>query len=90
MQIVYRAESIVDANLVKAALEAAGILAFVNGEYLIGAMGELPVSGLVNVMVADIDIEQARPIAEEIDRALRTEVDPADGRFFDSPALGPV
>jgi hypothetical protein len=87
MQIIYRAESIVDANLVKSALEAAGILAFINGEYLIGGMGELPVSGLVNVMVADIDIERALPIAREVDLALRAEVDPADGRFFDDPAL---
>ena len=87
MQIIYRAESIVDANLVKSALEAVGVLAFVNGEYLIGAMGELPVCGLVNVMVADIDIGRAMTIAQEVDQALRAEVDPADGRFFDDPAL---
>ena len=87
MQIIYRAESIIDANLVKAALETAGILAFINGAFLTGGMGELPVSGLVNVMVANMDIERARPIVEEIDAALRAEVDPADGRFFDSPVL---
>lgn len=87
MQIIYRAESIIDANLVKAALETAGIMAFINGEYLTGGIGELPVSGLVNVMVADIDIERAQPIAEEVDAALRAEVDPADGRFFDTPAV---
>jgi hypothetical protein len=87
MHIIYRAESIIDANLVKAALETAGIMAFINGEYLTGGIGELPVSGLVNVMVADIDVERAQPIAEEVDAALRTEVDPADGRFFDTPAV---
>lgn len=87
MQIIYRAESIIDANLVKAALETAGILAFINGEYLTGGVGELPVSGLVNVMVADIDVERAQPIAGEVDAALRAEVDPADGRFFDLPAV---
>ncbi len=85
MQIVYRAASIIDANLVKVALESAGVLAFVNGAYLTGAAGELPVNGLVSVMVADIDIDQARPIVDEIDQALRAEVDPADGRFFDLP-----
>lgn len=89
MQIVYRAESIIDANLVKSVLESAGILAFVNGEYLIGGMGELPMSGLVNVMVADSDVELALPIAREVDSGLRAEVDPADGRYFDDPALAP-
>lgn len=87
MQIIYRAESIIDANLVKAALDSAGILAFINGEYLTGGIGELPVSGLVNVMVADIDVERAQPIAREIDEALRAEVDPSDGRFFDTPVI---
>lgn len=85
MQIIYRAASIIDANLVKLALESVGVLAFINGAYLTGAAGELPVNGLVSVMVADIDIERARPIVEEVDEALRAEVDPADGRFFDLP-----
>lgn len=87
MQIVYRAATIIDANLVKVALEDAGVMAFVNGEFLTGGMGELPVSGLVNVMVANIDIEKAQPIVGEIDAALRAEVDPTDGRFFDLPTL---
>ncbi|HET9031812.1 MAG TPA: DUF2007 domain-containing protein [Dokdonella sp.] len=85
MKIVYRADSIIDANLVKNALESAGVLAFVNGAYLTGAAGELPVSGLVNVMVADIDIERALPVVEAVDQGLRAEVDPADERFFDIP-----
>lgn len=85
MQIVYRAASIIDANLVKVALESVGIMAFVNGAFLTGAAGDLPVNDLVSVMVANIDIERARPIVEEIDEALRAEVDPADGRFFDLP-----
>ncbi len=85
MKIVYRAESIIDANLVKLALESVGVMAFVNGAFLTGAAGELPVSGLVNVMVADIDIERAQPVVEEVDEALRAEVDPTDERFFDQP-----
>ena len=85
MHIVYRAASIIDANLVRMALESVGVMAFVNGAFLTGAAGELPVNGLVSVMVADIDIERARPIVEEIDQALSAEVDPSDGRFFDLP-----
>ena len=87
MHIIYRADSIIDANLVKGALEGAGILAFVNGAFLTGAAGELPVSGLVNVMIADIDIERAQTIVKEVDEALRAEVDPTDTRFFDHPGL---
>jgi hypothetical protein len=86
MQIIYRAASIIDANLVKAALDSIGIMAFVNGEYLTGGMGELPVSGLVSVMVADIDIERALPVVQEIDSALKADVDPADDRFFGKPS----
>jgi hypothetical protein len=89
MQIIYRADSIIDANLVKLALEDAGIMAFVSGAFLTGAAGDLPVSGLVSVMVADIDIERAQPIVDEVDEALRAEVDPSDGRFFDLPDPAP-
>ena len=49
MRIVYQAENIIDANLVKNAFEEAGIPSFVSGQYLTGAAGELPPLGLVNV-----------------------------------------
>jgi hypothetical protein len=71
MKIVYRAENIVDANLVKAALAGEGIVAFVSGEFLIGAVGELPARDLVSVMVADADVERAAPVAQAIDADLR-------------------
>jgi hypothetical protein len=71
MKIVYRAENIIDANLVKGVLELEGISAFVSGEYLTGAAGELPCWNLVAVMVADHDVERAAPIAGRIDLALR-------------------
>ncbi|MFC4819307.1 DUF2007 domain-containing protein [Dokdonella ginsengisoli] len=71
MKIVYRAENIVDANLVKAALAGEGIVAFVSGEFLIGAIGELPARDLVSVMVADVDVERAAPVAQAIDADLR-------------------
>lgn len=76
MQIVYRAANIIDANLVKAALDQAGVPAFVAGEYLVGGMGQLPMSDLVHVMVADVDVERARPVVDAIDSALREESAP--------------
>ena len=51
MRIVYHAENIIDANLVKAALEHEHVAAFISGEYLTGAIGELPAWNLVAVMV---------------------------------------
>lgn len=71
MKIVYRAENIIDANLVKAALADAGIQAFVSGEYLTGGVGQLPALDLVTVMVAETDFERAAPIAQSIDETLR-------------------
>jgi len=71
MKIIYRAENIIDANLVKGVLESEGIHAFVSGAYLTGAVGELPVSGLVSVMVSDSDVERAATIAGSIDASLR-------------------
>jgi hypothetical protein len=78
MKIVYRAENIIDANLVKGSLELDGITAFISGEYLTGAVGELPYWNLVNVMVADQDVERAVPIAQAIDDALREQRERAD------------
>lgn len=70
MKIVYEAANIIDANLVKNALDSENIVAFVGGQYLTGAAGELPVAGLVNVMVATSDWPRARSIVEHIDAAL--------------------
>jgi hypothetical protein len=53
MRVVYEAENVIDAHLVKGLLENAEIMAFVRGEYLAGAIGELPVMGLVAVLVPE-------------------------------------
>jgi len=70
VKVVYEAENIIDANLVKNALEDDGITAFVSGQYLTGAAGELPPLALVNVMVAETDWPRERAIAERIDAEL--------------------
>jgi len=86
VKIVYRAENIIDANLVKAALDEAGIHAFVAGEYLTGAIGQLPAWDLVTVMVAESDIARAAPIAESIDAALCVARDSDDADPLPAPA----
>lgn len=62
MHVIYQADNLFDAHLVKHALEDAGIPAFVFGESLLGGMGELPLFGVLRVCVPDL----ARPQAEEI------------------------
>jgi len=83
VRIVYQAENIIDANLVKNALEHEAIHAFVSGQYLTGAAGELPPMALVNVMVGEADWPRARAIAEQVDAELaeRREVPDSDWLF---------
>lgn len=87
VKIVYRAENLIDANLVKAALAEAGIEAYVAGEYLTGAVGPLLAWDVVTVMVAETDLERAVPIAEGIDAALRER---RDTTAFDVAAPRPT
>jgi len=70
MHIVYRAVSFVDAHLVKDALEAAGIPAFVSGEYLMGGVGQLPALDYIHVMVPDSGAELAADVVREVEARL--------------------
>jgi hypothetical protein len=72
--MVYHAESIVDAHLVKDALEYAGIPAFINGEYLIGGMGQLPARDFLGVSVPEICIDAAEPVVRDVVEMLRAPV----------------
>ena len=47
MKVVYEAANLIDAHLVRHALEAEEIPVFLRGESLLGGMGELPLFGLV-------------------------------------------
>jgi hypothetical protein len=66
MRTVYEAANLIDAHLVRQALEAEGIPAFIRGEALIGGMGDLGVFGLVAVMVPEAAWPQARSVVEEL------------------------
>ncbi|MCK7592854.1 DUF2007 domain-containing protein [Pseudomarimonas salicorniae] len=59
MQVVYQAEHLIDAHLVRGRLQSEGIDAHVRGEWLTGALGELPLQGLLGVCVAERDVEAA-------------------------------
>jgi len=69
MQVVYRAENLFDAHLVKHALEDAGVPAFVFGENLLGAGGELPLFGVLRVSVPDPLVPLAQEVIAGLDLA---------------------
>jgi hypothetical protein len=70
MRIAYRAENLFDAHLVKDALERGGIPAFIGGEYLIGAVGQLPARDYMTVLVPEASLPEAEGIVREVEAAL--------------------
>ncbi|WP_413624145.1 putative signal transducing protein [Luteibacter sp. Lutesp34] len=70
MRIAYHAESLIDAHLVKDALERAEIPAFIAGEFLTGAVGQLPARDFLAVMVPEAAAEEAEGIVRQVDARL--------------------
>lgn len=70
MQTIYRARNLFDAHLVKDALEAEGMPAFIAGEYLTGAVGQLPAMDYIAVMVPESTVAMAQAIAQRIEQQL--------------------
>ncbi len=66
MRVAYEAAHAIDAHLVRHALEAAGIPAFIRGEALLGGLGELGIFGLVAVCVPDPCWPEARAVVEAL------------------------
>jgi len=84
MLIVYRAANIADAHLMRQLLESEGIPAFIQGEYLQGAVGELPANTEILVHVADDNVDAARAIVDEWESA---EPVAREDEFPDNEAL---
>jgi hypothetical protein len=64
MKTVLHALNSLEAHIIKGLLESEGIASNIVGEYLQGAMGELPVSGLIRVLVDDNDYQQATQVID--------------------------
>lgn len=64
MRNIYEAANTIEANLLKGLLEQEGIEVFINGEYLQGGIGELPVSGIVTLSVEEDDVAAALKLIE--------------------------
>jgi len=81
MHIVYHAENLFDAHLVKDALEHAEIPAFISGEYLTGGVGQLPAMDYIAVMVPESTLPAARQVVREVEARLveaRAAIDDLD------------
>ena len=66
MKVVYEAANLIDAHLVKHALEAQEIPVFLQGEALMGGMGELPLFGTILVCVPDVVWPEASAIVSAL------------------------
>lgn len=65
MRTVYEASDLIDAHLMLHRLQDAGIEAQVLGGFLSGGIGELPMAGLIRVVVADQDVDAALAVARQ-------------------------
>lgn len=66
MQVVYRANNLIEAHLAKHALEGLDIPVFVFGESLQGGAGELPLFGALRVCVPDSYLDEAMACLKEL------------------------
>lgn len=85
MKCIYEAANSLEGHMILNLIEQEGLTGRVDGEYLQGGMGELPAMGLVRVMVADENFEQARRIVKEWDstqvKAEKSRTVPTGGKL---------
>ncbi|HAQ26412.1 putative signal transducing protein [Stutzerimonas nitrititolerans] len=79
MQRIYEPRDLLEAEMLIGMLAGEGIEAFLTGRHLIGAVGELPVSGLLGMMVADEEAERARLLIDEYNGAQPLPGDEPEG-----------
>lgn len=83
MQTVYAASNSLEAHMILNLLESQGVPGRIEGEYLQGGVGELPVAGLVRVVVAEQDYQAAKEI---VDKWETTQPDQSNYSSSSTPA----
>jgi len=73
MRTVFEASNAVEAHMILHLLQQSGIEGRVDGEHLLGAMGELPAMGLVRVVVDDNDVRRAKQVIADWESHQRDE-----------------
>lgn len=69
MQRIYEPENMLEGQLLVDMLASEGIGAHLQGQHLVGAVGELPACGLLGLVVGNEDAEQARALIAEYNAA---------------------
>lgn len=67
MKCVYEASDLLEAHVIQGLLEQHRISSFIEGEHLIGAVGELPASALVRILVNDEDLPAGVSLMRDYD-----------------------
>ena len=87
MKQVYEAANVTDAHMIKDLLVQAGIPAHLHGEYLQGALGELPVGGMIFVQVPEADAARARQIIDDWTHATPEPLDDDTSASASAPTV---
>jgi Putative prokaryotic signal transducing protein len=69
MKNLYEASNAIEAHMIRDLLKQEGLTAYIRGEYLQGAVGEIPASGLVRLEIDESEYEQAREFVMRWDAA---------------------
>jgi hypothetical protein len=62
MQRIYEPQDVMEGELLLGMLASEGVEAFMTGQHLAGAVGELPACGLLGLMVEDAQAERAQQL----------------------------
>jgi hypothetical protein len=78
MQKIYEPENLLEAELLQGMLASEGVEAHLTGRHLLGAVGDLPVFGLLGISVDNDQAEQARQLITAYNAALPVSTDEPD------------
>lgn len=67
MKCIYEASNVLEAHVIQGLLEQHKISAFIEGEHLLGGVGELPANSLVRILVNDDDQATSLHIMKDYD-----------------------
>ena len=81
MQRVYEPQDLMEAELLVGMLASEGVEAHLTGRDLVGAVGELPVGGLLGLLVDNEQAVQARGLIAAYNAALPLPADDADAEL---------
>lgn len=85
MAIIYKADNITEAHIIKGMLEANDIPASVGGFYLQGGVGEMAAADFAHVHVGQEDVERAKLVIAEYEGQTETVTDEVASRIEPKP-----